>query len=279
MNPEGLTLDAAGTILVIDLDAGTGSAGALFTVVPATGARTILSDFGDATQGPTGVSPLSLTLNAAGTILVVDPSAGTGSAGVLFTVDPATGARMILSDFGHAAQGPTGTSPVDLVLNAAGTILVVDQDVGTAGAGALFTVNPATGNRAILSDFGDPIKGPTGVNPDGVAIFAAVAPPDTIPPETAISGAVDGRAKAIVNGAKTGSRSIQFTFTGSDSVGISGFGCSLDGAVFSACSSPVSYLNLNGGAHTFSVRAVDQAGNVDPTPATFSWFVSGNRFK
>jgi hypothetical protein len=43
------------------------------------------------------------------------------------------------------------------------------------------------------------------------------------------------------------------------------FQCSLDGAAFAACSSPVSYDGLSGN-HTFSVRAVD-GGNVDPTPA------------
>ena len=60
-----------------------------------------------------------------------------------------------------------------------------------------------------------------------------------------------------------------------DDVGVSGFECSLDGAVFSPCSSPTSYINLTGGAHSFQVRAVDTSGSKDASPASFSWSISG----
>ena len=40
-----------------------------------------------------------------------------------------------------------------------------------------------------------------------------------------------------------------------------------------ACADPKSYVDLTAGPHTFSVRAIDAAGNVDPTPATYSWTV------
>ena len=55
-----------------------------------------------------------------------------------------------------------------------------------------------------------------------------------------------------------------FDFT-SDQTGAS-FECSLDGAAFAACASPVSYDGLDSGEHTFKVRAV-VAGVPDPTPA------------
>ncbi|MGH8476923.1 MAG: hypothetical protein ACRER2_14340, partial [Methylococcales bacterium] len=48
-------VDPAGALLVVDFDAGTGLNGALFRVDPAGGNRTLLSDFGDAGQGPLGV--------------------------------------------------------------------------------------------------------------------------------------------------------------------------------------------------------------------------------
>jgi hypothetical protein len=49
------------------------------------------------------------------------------------------------------------------------------------------------------------------------------------------------------------------------------FECSLDGAGFRECDSPQLYTDLGAGWHTFKVRAVDSAGNVDPTPAVRRW--------
>ncbi len=40
-----------------------------------------------------------------------------------------------------------------------------------------------------------------------------------------------------------------------------------------SCTSPKSYSNLSEGAHKFEVRAIDTAGNVDQSPASFSWTV------
>lgn len=67
-----------------------------------------------------------------------------------------------------------------------------------------------------------------------------------------------------------------FTFTGSGLFGTPAlsFECKLDAAAFSACSSPQNYTMLADGSHTFQVRAVDLAGNIDPTPASFTWTIS-----
>lgn len=121
---------AAGTGLVVDEEAG-----ALFTVDPSTGNRTLLSDFGDAAQGPVGAAPYDVALTASGTILVTDPAVGTAGRGALFTVDPSTGNRTLLSDFGDGAQGPLGAEPFGVALTADGTILVIDEDAGTGGGG------------------------------------------------------------------------------------------------------------------------------------------------
>ncbi len=84
---------------------------------------------------------------------------------------------------------------------------------------------------------------------------------DSLPPET-----------SIVSGPPAISASASATFTVSTETGAT-LQCSLDGAAYAACASPVTYGALAQGAHSFSVRAVDGAGNVDATPATASWTV------
>ncbi|HWM19052.1 MAG TPA: hypothetical protein VNO51_05150, partial [Ilumatobacteraceae bacterium] len=51
------------------------------------------------------------------------------------------------------------------------------------------------------------------------------------------------------------------------------FACALDGAAFTACSSPMTYSGLVDGRHTFAVVATDAAGNADPSPASVAWTV------
>ncbi len=52
------------------------------------------------------------------------------------------------------------------------------------------------------------------------------------------------------------------------------FECQLDGGGFSTCTSPKVYTGLDEGDHTFEVRAMDGAGNTDPTPASYSWAIN-----
>ena len=66
-----------------------------------------------------------------------------------------------------------------------------------------------------------------------------------------------------------------FLFTGTDPIGggVASFQCQLNGGGFSPCTSPKSYTGLGEGSHTFQVRAIDFAGNIDPTPASYTWVV------
>jgi glucose/arabinose dehydrogenase len=85
---------------------------------------------------------------------------------------------------------------------------------------------------------------------------------DTRAPDTTIEAGPDGDGT---------SSSAALSFD-SDDPGAS-FQCRLDGGEFAACVSPYEYSELAAGRHTFEVRAIDAAGNVDPTPATWNWTV------
>jgi len=84
---------------------------------------------------------------------------------------------------------------------------------------------------------------------------------DATPPDTAI----DSQPAALVN-----SSTATFTYHSNEN---STFLCSLDGGAAVDCMSSATqtYINLTDGQHTFSVAAKDQVGNVDPTPAIYSW--------
>jgi uncharacterized protein (TIGR03382 family) len=69
--------------------------------------------------------------------------------------------------------------------------------------------------------------------------------------------------------AQTTSASASFRFSTNEAG--AGFECSLDGAAYAACSSPLDYTRLADGTHSFLVRSRDEAGNRDATPASHTW--------
>ena len=95
-----------------------------------------------------------------------------------------------------------------------------------------------------------------------VTIRTAQCDPNVNAPETEIQAAPPSRA---------GSRTANFHF-GSPRPN-SQFQCRLDGGDFTPCSSPYAVGDLPEGTHTFEVRAFDQNGNVDGSPALYTWVV------
>jgi CSLREA domain-containing protein len=100
----------------------------------------------------------------------------------------------------------------------------------------------------------------------GVVELSPVSYAWTIVDETAPETAIDSGPAAT-----TSNTSATFSFS-SNELGVS-FECALDGAAFAGCSSPQTYAGLSVASHTFAVRAIDAAGNVDATPASASWTI------
>jgi hypothetical protein len=92
-----------------------------------------------------------------GDILIVDQLGGTNNLGALLLVDPKTGHRTVLSDFGvpQDNQAPLGAAPASIAVGSEGRIFVSDLFAGGPPlSGALFEVDPDTGTRTLLSNFG-----------------------------------------------------------------------------------------------------------------------------
>src|SRR6266511_3001289 len=118
-----------------------------------------------------------------------------------------------------------------------------DSDVFVMGADGSAPINLTSTSAAFDSE------------PD----WQRLEPPDTDPPETTIT---KGPKK------KTEKRKAKFEFS-SDEPG-STFECKLDKGGFEPCDASEKF-KLKRKRHTLEVRAVDPAGNVDPTPAERKW--------
>ena len=194
-----------GDIVVVDPAATSG--GALFVVNPVTGRRTLLSDFGNAVQGPLGRKPWSVAVSPSGNYIVADQSAGTdctgfgSGCGAIFSVDRLTGQRAMISDFGAAAQGPVGSQAFGVALDGNGVILATSPYANSVpnvnDSGALFEVDFG-GTRKEISNFTNVALGPT-ARPFGLAILG----PDVL---VAVAGPVSGKVVRVNR--STGARTL-----------------------------------------------------------------------
>ncbi len=86
---------------------------------------------------------------------------------------------------------------------------------------------------------------------------------DSTPPDTVITSGPPN---------STGSTSATFVFHSTEPGTLE---CRLDGGAFKDCSSPMDYTGLAVGSHSFEVQSTDLAGNVDSTPASWTWTIAG----
>jgi hypothetical protein len=133
---------------------------------------------------------------------------------------------------------------------------------------------PTGGNNSVHGNKEDQCAYPAQVGSHFVFLavirhFDAGSQPDSISPDTTITGQPADPSSGLAS----------FSFTGSDNKTPSStlrFECRLDSlneADFRECMNPQTYAGLSAGSHIFEVRAIDQVGNTDPTPASYTWTV------
>ena len=137
----------------------------------------------------------------------------------------------------------------------------------TGSAALLYSLDPSasvTQVREALLDTVHPVASLAGRTTSGGRIDAAAALDEIRQPDTRIVSGAHG---------STRSRRATFAFARADAPLPAPFQCQLDGGAFNACASPATYT-VNGGHHTFAVRALSPHGIVaDPSPATATWTV------
>lgn len=144
----------------------------ILRVDPATGQLFIVSSGGSRINpnvpvvgdGPPFFGPVGLIREPSGQLVVSNQEIS-----VLYRVNPVTGDRTILSG-PDQGDGPGFLGPIkQLATEANGTLLVVVGAPSAGGNGAIFRVDPITGNRSIISS-ADVGQGPVLAEPEGIVL-------------------------------------------------------------------------------------------------------------
>jgi hypothetical protein len=135
---------------------------------------------------------------------------------------------------------------------------------GSFGSRVSFDAVQATTYRIAVGDAGGARQNSFTLNLDGPE--PPPGPGDTTPPETTLTNVPKDKSKQ---------KTATFGFGSNEPVT---FECALDRGAFEPCTSLKTY-KVKKGQHTFEVRAIDGAGNVDPSPAGDDWKVKKKKKK
>jgi hypothetical protein len=207
--------------------------------------------------------------------------------GPYYADDTAKSSLPAIRDAANASRGgsltncPDATSPTSTLTAPASATLVGPGGVALAATASddvgVGRVQFLANGVVVATDYGPPYTGAWTPTASGVYTVVARAQDaahndgtspgvsvtvDLTPPETTLTATPpDGQSS---------SAAADFAFVASESAT---FSCSLDGAAFAACTSPQAYGGLRASIHSFQVRATDAVGNVDATPAAYSWTI------
>jgi hypothetical protein len=181
-----------------------------------------------------------------GTVIV---SAATVSA-LTIAANGGAGGRQIIAN-GQEAEGPGGGG-------GGGYVAVTGAVTASVLGGA-----PGTTNSPALTEF--PANGAT-TGGAGQALLSA-----TFTPSYCVDSSLPGTSITAQPVDPTNDTTGEFSFTSDDPSAT--FECAVDGGAFTACTTPFTTAVLAEGSHTFAVRAKDAVGNLDATPATFTWVI------
>src|SRR5947209_8804952 len=112
----------------------------------------------------------------------------------------------------------------------------------------------------------------TGIAIVGLAVASPASTRVDPAPLTVSNLTATTSSTTTVTGGQNNPHSATFTFGSSSAA--SGFECEVDGSGFATCATPYPADHLAYGTHTIRVRAVNAAGNVDPTPAAETFAIA-----
>ena len=214
-----------------------------------------VSDGQSAISATTGCNPSTLTTDSPGAGYTCTATSAGGTSSQTVTVKRDTVWPGVVTTAPTATFNDAGWSraPVTVHYECSDDTSGVascpaDDTIATEGSAVETQVRHATDNAGN--------SGPSGILTLAIDLTAPDTTLDTTPPANSISA------------------DATFAFSATDALsGVDRLECSLDGATFAACASPLDLQGLADGSHTFKVRALDVAGNVDATPAQYTWTV------
>src|SRR2546422_5609819 len=209
---------------------------------------------------------------------------------VLLVLGLAASGGLSIETFGAASGNFSLTGPTALTAGVCSSAYTVTSDQKTGHTGTVVTLSGG-GSGSFFTDSACGNSAASVLIPYG-AKSAAFYFRDSVAQSLALNASASGYKSAslsiVVNPAPvpptvtitstplnpTNNVNATFSFTGSDSSGNAvSFLCQLDGGAQSACTSPFTYSGLAQGSHSFSVVAVDLAGNRS-IPAAYTWTIN-----